>query len=74
MQAIAVTHVAQEKAEARIVELNAHFMLLQLIAAEHDDPPWLVAAEGNLDELPAEGSSPASYKDGLVVKNHERSL
>ena len=49
-----VPHVADEESQRGVVEARDHLGLLQLVAAEHDQPPRTILAEHDLHELVAE--------------------
>ena len=73
LEAVAVAHVADEVAQriaAEFGKLNAHLVLLQLVAAEDDQLFRPIRFEQGLDEFFAKGTGASGYKYGLIVPGH----
>ncbi len=63
LQPLDVPHVPDEIPHAGMIEARRpHFMLLQLVAAEHHQPLRVVVAQHDLDELLPERSGPTCYQ------------
>src|SRR5262249_18275191 len=66
-QAVAITHVAEEEAQRRVLPDDlAHLGLLELVAREDDQPPWAMAREQPLDEAAAERARASRDQHGPI--------
>ena len=66
--AVDVADVAEEVAEAGMIEAaGEHLVLLQLVAAEDDDLAGMVVAEEDFDALLAEGTGSAGNQDRTLL-------
>ncbi len=71
-ESLPVAHIADEIAQAFVVEpAHLHFMLFQLVAAEDDDLLRLLLLEQNFCKLLAEGPGPAGDEHCLIFPIHE---
>ena len=70
LQAVRVSHVADEIAHARVVELMLHFVLLEFIAAENNQLLWLKFLQHNLGKSSSEGTSPSCHQHNLFTPIH----
>src|SRR5262249_13433050 len=70
LEPILVAHVAQEEAQdlALGAELLRHGELLELVAAEDDDPPWGGVLQQQAGQLVAERPGAAGDEDGLAAE------
>ena len=66
-----VAHIADEVAQARVVEAaDAHFMLFELVPAEDDQLGRMVLRQHDLDEFLAERAGAAGDQDDFIVPVH----
>jgi hypothetical protein len=72
-QAVAVTDVTDEEAQARVVaEHLADLVLLQLVAGEHHDPGGVQVVQGVAEERLAERPGGSGHEDRRSTQNaHE---
>ena len=71
LQALRIAHVADEVAQAGMIEARRpHIMLLQFVAAEDDELLRMVVAQHHLDELLPERSRPARDQHDLFLPVH----
>src|SRR5262245_14213659 len=74
LEALAIAHVADEEAERRMAHARGHLGLLQLVAAEHHEPPRVVSRQHDLDELVAERARAPGDQDGRLPPVHRASF
>ena len=68
VQTVAVAHVAEEEAQAHILEPLRHLRLLHFVAAEHDELPGVPVFQRDLGELLAERAGAAGDQYGLAFE------
>jgi len=67
LEALLIAYVSDEERESRVAELELHVVLLQLVAAQHDDALGRVLRQGVLDELLAERAGTARDEHRLAI-------
>jgi hypothetical protein len=71
-KSVSIANISNEIAQVYLVEAGRpHFMLLELIATEHNDLLRALFLHEDFDEFPAEGACAACHQYDLITPVHD---